>query len=156
MSYRKTIEAEINRYDILATRLEGNLKNISQSLVSERNDLKVKSEAQQQKILDLDRQNVELKAINNCMDHNQKLFERQMFPAHDQGLNLSKIFEAANKYGADRASDAGTSTATAPAENQTPRQRDISVPKNSTPAADGDVVNLDDDEEPNTDQTCSR
>lgn len=153
MSHRKAVEAEMKRYDSLSTRLENNLKNITQTLVAERNTLKTRIEAKDKKMGELDRQNVQLKAYNDCMDQTQKLFEKHAFMAHNQNIIEKTLFEAATRYaGGDRASEAGSFT-NPPSENQTPRQRDSSF---HAPAADDATINLDDDEERHANHSNSR
>lgn len=148
---RKVIEAEVNRCNKIAERLESNMKSFTQNLVAERNACKADLEEHKRKMAELDRENVSLKATNACMDNNQKflypLFQNQAFPSAMREQNLiSTIVEAANRYG-ERTQE-GIPSNDPPAENRTPRARESAsfVP----PVEDAGIVNLDEDDDSHT------
>lgn len=138
MSHRKAIDSELVKFELLANRLENNLKNVTQTLVNDRNHYKAQYEAKDKEANDLNTENVKLKAINGCLDHQQKLYEQYTFKNHDQSF-MSKFVEAATKYAGDQGCEAGSA-------NQTPRPRD-SLPSssfNAPTAANNDVFDVDD------------
>lgn len=143
MAYRKVIESEIGRYEKLGTRLETNLKNMTQTLVTDRNNYKSQHDDKDKQLSELKTQNVELKAINNCWDQNKKLYEAMAFKTHDQNY-IATIMEAATNYAGNRGSEAGS-------EHQTPRRSDSSF--NIPPAAA--MVNVDDEDEHNGSRTSN-
>lgn len=142
MSYRKAIEAEIGRYEVLAGRLENNLKNVTQSLVADRNFYKAESEEKEKQLLELRTQNVELKAINGCLRGYQKSFEKMVGnTSHDQSLVSKWIMEAATMYSAKHVeSEAGSA-------HQTPQPVNSSLPKDAA----NEVVTVEDEDEHNGD-----
>lgn len=146
MANRKAIETELNRFESLANRLEHNLKSVTQTLVNERNHLQKQHEIKKDEVVQLNTQNVELKAINGCMSHQQKMYEKYAFKNHDQSM-LAKIMEAAKSFAGDRANDAVADG------HRTPRTRD-STPSTSfhapPAAANDEVVNLDDEDAAST------
>lgn len=146
MAHRKAIETELNRFESLANRLEHNLKSVTQTLVNERNHYQKQHEIKKDQLVQLNTQNVELKAINGCMSHQQKMYEKYAFKNNDQSM-LAKIMEAAKSFAGDRANDAVGDG------HQTPRTRET-TPSTSfhapAAAANDEVVNLDDDDAANT------
>lgn len=115
MSHRKAIEPELKKFELLANKLDNNLKNVTQSLVDERNRQKGEFDAMRKDFDVMKTLNVELKVKNDCMSDNQKLYEKLAFHNHDQSF-VSKFVEAATKYAGDREADAAP-------ENHTPRSR---------------------------------
>lgn len=143
MAHRKALEAELNRFDLLGTRLENNLKNVTQALTNDRNHHKGLYEGVARELNDLKTQNVELKAINGCLGRQQKLYEKHAFKNHDQSI-VNRIMEAANLYAGDRHELSDPALQTTP---QQQRDQPLSSFTNApTAAAAEDVVNLDDDD----------
>lgn len=150
MSNRKAIEAEINRYDKLATRLESNLKNITQTLVTDRNTSKARLDEKERKVIELDRENAKLKAIADCMDKTQKMFEKHAFTpiVRDQNLFSNAIVEAASRYAGDPVPEMASSM-NPPSENETSRSRGFTFVPTVANDRQDDIVDLGEDDEGN-------
>lgn len=146
MSTRKAVEIEMKRYETLATRLEQNLKNVTQTLVTERDDNKLTIADKKKTICELERQNIEFKATNKCLEHSQKMLETRAFPVQDQGFTaLRSMVEAATNYAKGDQTSENNSYLNSSSETHTPR------PRNSTsafivPTAPDAVVNLVEDD----------
>lgn len=82
---RKAIEAEIKHYEYLATLLEKKLKEVSESLMAERDTYKLCLKDQNKKIIEVEHENIELKAINGQLNRILGVYETYLFnafPAH--------------------------------------------------------------------------
>lgn len=157
MSHRQEIEAELGRCGLLASRLETNLKNVTKTLVTERNHFKEQNENKDKQLSEMNTRNVELKAINGCLERSQKLYEESKFKSPDSNaFNMKAFMEAATKFDRetavanmyDHGSEAGS-------QQQSPRATNLSSSFNAPSVAAGEVVNVDDDDEHHTSRTSN-
>lgn len=154
MENRKAFESEMNRFDLLATRLENNLKNVTQALVDERNHIQGLNEVLSKEAGDLKTENVKLKAINGCLTHQQKIYEKQAFKNADQTI-MARIMEAATMYSGDRAIEADSGHSTSQIRDP-PASSSFNATANAAAAdadaADDEIVELMDEDAVNGNQ----